>query len=108
MKLIHENWLKYVSEGMEGDEHNFKYYAFDWDDNLVEMPTKIVLLDKSGEEVMMGTEDFAHYRGMIGKEEFDYDGVIIKNFAPNPFRNFRVVGDHQFLKDINKAKPAPS
>lgn len=108
MKLIVENWQNYIEEGIEDGEHNFKYYAFDWDDNIVEMPTKIILLDKSGDEVGMGTEDFAHYRGMIGKEEFDYEGVVVKDFAPNPFRNFRVTGDGQFLKDIRSAEPAPS
>ena len=102
MKLILENWQKYIDEGMVDDQHNFKYYAFDWDDNLVEMPTKIVLLDKSGEEVMMGTEDFADYRGMIGKEEFDYEGSVVKDYAQNPFRNFRVAGDAQFLKDVQE------
>lgn len=108
MKLITENWEKYVQEGIEDKKHNFKYYAFDWDDNIVQMPTKIVLLDKSGNEVGMDTESFAHYRGMIGKEEFDYEGVIVKDFAPEPFRNFRVSGDKQFLKDIMSAKPAAS
>ena len=104
MKLILENWQKYIDEGMVDDQHNFKYYAFDWDDNLVEMPTKIVLLDKSGKEVFMGTEDFADYRGMIGKEEFDYEGSVVKDYAQNPFRNFRVAGDAQFLKDVEEIK----
>ena len=46
-----------------------KYYAFDWDDNIVSMPTKIILKNEHGEEVGMSTEDFAHYRGKIGKED---------------------------------------
>ena len=38
-----------------------KYYAFDWDDNIVTMPTKIILKDDEGREVGMSTEDFADY-----------------------------------------------
>ena len=108
MKLLVENWNKFVKEGIQDGKHNLKYYAFDWDDNIVQMPTKIMLLDKSGEEIGMDTESFAHYRGLIGKEEFDFEGHVIKNFAPDPFRNFRVAGDSQFLKDIMIATPAKS
>ena len=108
MKLIELNNNNLNKEGIENGSHNFKYYAFDWDDNIVRMPTKVILLDKSGNEVGMNTEDFAHYRGIIGKEEFDYEGVVIKDFAANPFRNFRVVGDGQFLKDSLLAEPAES
>ena len=49
-----------------------KYYAFDWDDNLMYMPTKIYLKDNKGKTVGMSTEDFAEYRTEIGKEPFDY------------------------------------
>mgnify|MGYP003348206588 CR=1 FL=1 len=108
MKLIHENWLNFVSEGIEDDQHNFKYYAFDWDDNIAEMPTQIILLDKNDQEVPMGTADFAEYRSKVGKEPFEYNGKIIKDFANQPFRNFRVAGDGQFLKDIMYAEPAPA
>jgi hypothetical protein len=103
MKLIVENWNKFVSEGIEDNKHNLKYYAFDWDDNILFMPTKIILLDKSGQEVGMGSEDFAEFRGMIGKEEFDYEGHIIKDYAPNAFRYFRPEADKTFIKDAIKA-----
>ena len=36
---------------------DLKYYAFDWDDNIVHMPTKIMLKTESGDEVGMSTED---------------------------------------------------
>ena len=55
---------------------DLKYYAFDWDDNLMYMPTKIILKDDNGNEVPMSTEDFAEHRHQIGKEDFDYDGQI--------------------------------
>lgn len=85
-----------------------KYYAFDWDDNIVSMPTKIVLKNEKGEEVGMSTEDFAHYRGIIGKEEFDYNGEKIVGFAEDPFRNFSEKGDKQFVIDALIAKEGPA
>ena len=45
---------------------DMKYYAFDWDDNILTMPTKIIVKDEDGDEVGMSTEDFAHYRLQIG------------------------------------------
>ena len=42
----------------EEREITMKYFAFDWDDNLMFMPTKLYLLDDDGDEVGMGTEDF--------------------------------------------------
>ena len=87
---------------------DLKYYAFDWDDNIVHMPTKIILLNDKGDEVPMGTEDFAEYRNKIGKEPFKYGGDVIVSLAPNAFRNFRVEGDSQFLIDSMKAKVGPA
>ncbi len=49
---------------------DMKYYAFDWDDNIMTMPTKIILKDENGDEVGMTTEDFAEYRIDIGKTPF--------------------------------------
>jgi hypothetical protein len=87
---------------------DLKYYAFDWDDNLVHMPTKIILLDVDGNEVSMSTEDFATFRGQIGKENFKYNGNIIADFAPKPFRFFGVDGYKDFLVDAMKAKIGPA
>jgi len=109
VELIIENWQKYIREGIGlTGKHNLKYYAFDWDDNIVHMPTDIMVVDKFGAEVGMGTADFAEFRSKIGKGLFEYRGKIIKDFAPNAFRNFRVQGDSTFLRDIYKAKPAPA
>ena len=106
MEGILKNWKGFINEGFtEEGTPDLKYYAFDWDDNIVQMPTKIVLLDTEGNEVGMTTKDFAEYRTEIGKTEFNYEGHIIKNYAPNPFRNFRVEGDRQFLVDIGNATP---
>jgi len=85
-----------------------KYYAFDWDDNIVHMPTEIILVDDDGDEVGMSTEDFAKYRTDIGKKEIDYKGRKIVGFADNAFRNFRTEGDKKFISDSLRAKLGPA
>ena len=61
---------KNIYEGIsETGTPDMKYYAFDWDDNIMIMPTKIILKDEDGNEVPMSTEDFAHYRSFLGKNE---------------------------------------
>lgn len=87
---------------------DLKYYAFDWDDNIVHMPTKIIVKTEEGDEVGMSTDDFATYREKIGKEPFEYDGEVIVGFGNNPFRNFRTDGDKDFLIDSMKAKTGPA
>ena len=72
------------------------------------MPTEIMVMSYGGQEVGMGTADFAEYRGLIGKEQFDYKGHTIEDFAENPFRNFGVDGNEQFVKDAMVAKTGPS
>ena len=109
MKLLMESWRKFV-EGIDSEtgEPDYKYYAFDWDDNLMYMPTKLFLKAKDGSEVPMTTGDFAEWRDKIGKEYFKYgpEGKTIVGYAENPFRMFGVEGDEQFLKDI-AAKTTP-
>jgi len=72
------------------------------------MPTEIIVATADGEEVGMGTEDFAEYRIDIGKEPFNYKGKEIVGFANEPFRNFKEGGDAQFIVDAMLAKPGPS
>lgn len=100
-----------ILEGFSDKEEltpDMKYYAFDWDDNLMYMPTKIVLKDDKGNEVGMGTEDFAEYRVDVGKTPFEYKGKNIVGFADDPFRNFGVKGDKRFLIDSMVAKTGPA
>lgn len=100
---------KEITEGFKDEKTpDLKYYAFDWDDNIVHMPTKIILKDDEGEEVGMSTEDFAEYRHQVGKKDFDYKGHTIVGFAENPFRNFRTEGDKDFLIDAMQAKKGPA
>ena len=87
---------------------DMKYYAFDWDDNIVHMPTKILVKDESGNEVGMSTDDFAEFRHLIGKEPFTYKGNTIVGYSDSPFRNFRTDGDKDFLVDSLRAKKGPA
>jgi hypothetical protein len=100
---------RYIVEGIdETGTPDMKYYAFDWDDNIMTMPTKIILKDDNGKEVGMSTEDFAEYRTQIGSEPFDYEGHKIVGFAEDPFRYFNVKGDKQFVVDSMIAKTGPA
>jgi len=107
------NYKKIVKEIISEIIHDqmkptMKYYAFDWDDNLMYMPTKIYLLDDKGKTVGMSTEDFAEYRTEIGKEPFQYEGHTIVNFDKDAFRDFRVPGDKAFISDAMKAETGPA
>lgn len=98
-----------INEGIKADgTPDMKYYAFDWDDNVVHMPTKIILKDSEGDEVSMSTEDFSKYRDIIGKKDFKYKGDIVVGFGKDPFRNFREDGDKDFVIDSMRAKKGPS
>jgi hypothetical protein len=100
---------KTLREGLdETGTPDMKYYAFDWDDNIMYMPTKIIVKDEEGEEVPMSTEDFAEYRTEIGKEPFEYEGHQIVGFADLPFRYFTVTGDKNFIVDSMTAKEGPA
>ena len=85
-----------------------KYYAFDWDDNLMYMPTEIYLKDNKGKSVGMSTEDFAEYRTEIGVDSFKYKGHTIVGFDDEAFRDFRVTGDKKFLSDSMKSPIGPA
>lgn len=98
-----------IREGIdETGSPDMKYYAFDWDDNIMIMPTKIILKDDEGNEVGMSTEDFAEYRTDIGDEPFEYNGHTIVGYADEPFRFFRPKGNKQFIIDSLTAKPGPA
>jgi hypothetical protein len=98
-----------IVEGLDPNKlPDNKYYAFDWDDNVMNMPTKIMVQDEKGNEVGMSTEDFAEYRHDLGKKPFVYDGKTIVGYAEEPFRFFRTQGDKAFLEDVMLASFGPS
>jgi hypothetical protein len=101
--------MRRIVEGFKSEHTpDMKYYAFDWDDNIVHMPTKIVLKTEDGDEVGMSTDDFAEYRQDIGKGPFEYKGEMVVGFADDAFRNFRTAGDKDFLIDVMTAKKGPA
>jgi hypothetical protein len=100
---------KQLREGFKKEgTPDMKYYAFDWDDNIVHMPTKIMVKTEDGNEVGMSTDDFAEYRHVLGKKPFQYKGDTIVGFGEEPFRNFRTKGDKDFLIDVMRAKEGPA
>jgi len=82
------------------------YYAFDWDDNILHMPTKI-LMDKKNEDtwvpIEVSTSKFAEIRG-------DSENYRIRNNNPaeafSEFRDNGSRGDVAFLEDVKKALKA--
>ncbi len=104
----------FLSEGFDEEgTPDLKYYAFDWDDNIMFMPTIILLKDENGKKVGMSTEDFAEYRGNFNKSgdaetPFEYNDHMIVSLSDDSFINFGVKGDKQFIIDSLLAKPGPS
>lgn len=104
MIFINMNLQEIIKETLEKEfSIPTVYYALDWDDNIMRMPTKIFLLDDQGRDVGMSTDDFAEYREMVGKEEFEYEGHNIVGFSPRALVDFQVTGDRKFLQDIETA-----
>jgi hypothetical protein len=106
-QYLNEEYLDGQFKDQSGSDYKvyqLLYYAFDWDDNILHMPTEIFLLNDKGEEVGMSTRDFAKYRSLIGVEDFDYNQNIIVGFANDSFRYFRdQVDPNIFVKDVQKA-----
>jgi len=108
-KYVYNYLKKVVNEGIdESGTPDTKYYAFDWDDNIVFMSTKIMVMTENEEEVGMSTEDFAEHRHQIGSEPFSYKGTTVVGYAKEPFRFFKEMGDKRFVIDSMLAKPGPS
>jgi hypothetical protein len=107
--IIKENLKRVLNEIIEeNSDPSLKYYAFDWDDNLMFMPTKIYVKDNNSNSVGMSTEDFAEHRTDIGVNDFEYDGHMITGFDNEPFRDFKESGDKQFIKDAMIAPTGPA
>ena len=109
-KIIRRNLNEIIiREGIDDSGNpDLKYYAFDWDDNILTMPTEIMLITDDGYEVGMSTEDFAEYRHKIGVEDFEYKGKTVSGYAEDPYRNFSVSGDKRFVIDSMIAETGPS
>ena len=91
MEGILKNWRGFVNEGITSQgKIIFNYYAFDWDDNLMKMPTKILFKKTGSDEIVeVDTHKFAQIRSKLpelGLEYLPNDGSFI-NFRDNEKAN---------------------
>ena len=80
-------------------EFQKRAYSFDWDDNILFMPTKVYLDKRAGKgwvPVSVSTEEFAQIRGDIGKN-IRYRG----NSIAETFKDFRSY--ESFIADTKEA-----
>ncbi len=87
-----------------------KYYAFDWDDNLLHMPTKITVKSSNNETLELSTEEYAKFKNHLKNEtNFLYEGKLLSvTTLPTSYDKFRESHDKQFLEEIKIATPGPA
>ena len=82
------------------------YYAFDIDDNLLKMPTKLRLLNDKGSFTEVSTDWYALNRENIGKKPIKFGSDLIIGYAENIHDSFIYFSDIKkdaFKKDYTKA-----
>ena len=106
--------IPYVNEEVSG--RDFKYYIFDWDDNILHMPTKIQMehLDDDGvwRPVSVSTSTFA----LVRADEAHYRPpaaggwqTAFQNFQDEPGRNTFIEDTIAALEKVEHGeKPGPS
>jgi hypothetical protein len=88
----------FISESRESDY--LLYYAFDWDDNILNMPTKIHmdhLVNGEWVPTEVSTAEFAEVRNDKDNWRIDYNVAFIE------FRDQGERGDNAFLEDTKTA-----
>ena len=94
--IINESQVKYISNLIESDDTETKVlrgYSFDWDDNILYMPTVIKMIKYDGNEwkpVDVSTHTFSKVR-----DDKNY------KLDDDAFYNFRE--EKEFIKDLKKA-----
>ena len=91
--IITEKQLKKLSNMLEEQTNTIRAYSFDWDDNILKMPTTIKMLKKTDsgwEPINVGTEQFA-----LVRDNENY------KLADGAFDNF--INEDSFLIDLQKA-----
>src|ERR1035437_2422076 len=81
------------------NRRSLAYAAYDWDDNLLHMGTKIHMEKKDGDSwipVDLSTEEFAKARG--DKENYRYASDAFAEFGDSGKR-----GSNAFLEDVKQA-----
>ncbi len=89
---------QFISESKDADY--LLYYAFDWDDNILNMPTKIHmehLVDGEWVPTSVSTADFANFRNDKENWRVDYNVAFVD------FRDQGERGDRAFLEDVKSA-----
>lgn len=96
-----KKFVQFIAENSNNDV--LLYYAFDWDDNILRMPTMIRLEKKVGDNWMptdVSTAEFAEVRS--DKDNWKY----LNDSGDEAFANFRdtgPLGGDVFLEDVKKA-----
>ena len=106
--------MPYVNESVA--DRDFKYYIFDWDDNILHMPTKILLehLEEDGtwRKVEVSTSTFAMVRADVAHYRPPSDGgwkAAFRNFADEPGTNTFIEDTIAALERVEHGeKPGPS
>ena len=94
--IITEKQLKKISNLLkeDGPDNIVRAYSFDWDDNILKMPTTIKNVKKKQEgewkPINVGTEDFAFFRN---NKMYKLDDGAFDNF----------IDDDSFIEDLEKA-----
>jgi hypothetical protein len=93
----------FINEGLDSNLNYLLYYAFDWDDNILNMPTVIHLEKKQGDSwtpIDVSTAEFAIVRN-------DTENYRILNNSPeqafSDFRDNGPAGPEIFIEDTKKA-----
>jgi len=84
-------------------ENKLKYAAYDWDDNILNMPTKIHLQKKENDKfisVDISTDEFVNYRNKISQNPKEGEYRIYDNDIAKTYANF---GDNDlFIKETKE------
>ena len=112
--MSHRKPIPYVNEDVAN--RDFKYYIFDWDDNILHMPTKITMehLDDDGvwREVNVSTSTFALILADVEHYRPPSNGGwarAFRNFEDAPGKNTFIEDTIAALEKIEHgAKPGPS
>ena len=89
---------QFITES-SGSKH-LLYYAFDWDDNILNMLTKIhmsKLVDGEWVDTQVSTSEFAEVRSDVVNWKIDYDTAFLE------FRDTGPRGEDAFLNDVKDA-----
>ena len=88
----------------ENKKKIFQSYNFDWDDNIMFMPTKIILFHKkTKQELPISTHEFAHVRHDVGVKGVyaDYELLNDSKSVYFSYREFRDMGgENTFLPQV--------